>query len=82
MKINWTVRFKNKTFLAALVALVVTFVYDLLAMFDIVPKVGEDMVMSLCNTVLTLLVAVGVLADPTTKGLADSDNAMTYIEPK
>ena len=39
MKINWTVRFKNKTFLAALLALVVSFVYDMLALFGIVPGV-------------------------------------------
>lgn len=82
MKINWTVRFKNKTFLAALLALVVTFVYDLLALLGFMPSVDESMVMTLINTVLTLLVAVGVLADPTTKGMGDSDIAMTYIEPK
>ena len=82
MKINWTVRFKNKTFLAALLALVVSFIYDMLALFGVVPGVDESVVMTLCNTVLTLLVGVGVLADPTTKGLADSDRAMQYDEPK
>lgn len=82
MKINWTVRFKNKTFLAALLALVVSFVYDMLALFGIVPGMDESVVMTLCNTVLTLLVGVGVLADPTTKGLADSERAMQYDEPK
>ena len=82
MKINWTVRFKNKTFLAALLALVVSFVYDMLALFGIVPGVDESVVMTLCNTVLTLLVGVGVLADPSTKGLVDSERAMTYDEPK
>lgn len=82
MKINWTVRFKNKTFLAALMALVVSFVYDMLALFGVVTGVDESVVMTLCNTVLTLLVGVGVLADPTTKGLADSDRAMQYQEPK
>ena len=82
MKINWTVRFKNKTFLAALAALVVTFVYDMLALFGIVPNVDESMVMSAINSALTLLVAIGVLVDPTTKGLSDSENAMTYAEPK
>lgn len=82
MKINWTVRFKNKTFLAALMALVVSFVYDMLALFGVVTGVDESVVMTLCNTVLTLLVGVGVLADPTTRGLADSDRAMQYQEPK
>ena len=80
--INWKVRFKNRTFLAALLALVVTFVYDLLAIVGIVPSVEESVVMSLINTVLTLLVGVGVLVDPTTHGLGDSEQAMTYEQPK
>ena len=46
MKINWKVRIRNKTWLAAFIALVVSFVYDLLAAFGIVPSVGEDWVMS------------------------------------
>lgn len=82
MKINWKVRLKNRTFLAALAALLVTFVYDLLAILGIVPGVEQSVVMSLINTVLTLLVGVGVLVDPTTHGMADSDMAMTYNEPK
>ena len=82
MKINWTVRFKNKTFLAALMALVVSFDSDMPALFGVVSGVAENVVLTLCNTVLTLLVGVGVLADPTTKGLADSDRAMQYQEPK
>ena len=82
MQINWKVRMKNKTFLAALLALMVSFIYDLLAIWGIAPSVDESMVMTLCNTTLTVLVAVGVLVDPTTKGLADSDRAMTYSEPE
>ena len=73
---------KNKAFLAALLALMVSFIYDLLALMDVMPSVDESMVMTLCNTSLTLLTAMGVLVDPTTKGLADSERAMTYSEPK
>lgn len=80
--INWGVRLKNKTFLAALAALVITFIYDLLALLGIVPGVDESVVTTLMNTVLTLLVGVGVLTDPTTKGVGDSAQAMGYSEPK
>lgn len=80
--INWRVRLKNKTFLAALAALVITFIYDLLALLGIAPGVDESVVTTLMNTVLTLLVGVGVLTDPTTKGVGDSAQAMTYSEPK
>lgn len=81
MKINWKVRIKNKVWLAALAALVVSFVYDALAMFEIVPNVGEEWVMNVINTVLTLLSMLGVIIDPTTTGLSDSVRALEYTEP-
>ena len=51
---------------------------DLLAMVDIVPPLSEDWLMSLLQTLLTLLTALGVVIDPTTEGAADSDRAMNY----
>lgn len=81
MKINWLVRFKNKTFLAALLALIVTFIYDLLALIGVAPSVDESVVMTLVNSVLTILVGIGVLTDPTTAGIGDSERALTYTKP-
>ena len=81
MKINWKVRFRNKTWLAGVLALIVTFVYDLLAAFEVVPAVSEDWIIGIIGTVLTLLTALGVVIDPTTQGIPDSDRAMLYDEP-
>lgn len=81
MKINWKVRLRNKVWLAAMIALIVSFVYDLLAMMEVVPPVAEDKVMSIAELVLALLTGVGVLIDPTTAGAGDSDRAMLYDEP-
>lgn len=81
MKINWKVRLRNKTWVASLLALVVTFVYNILAAFEVVPAVTEEWVMGIISTVLTLLTALGVLIDPTTPGASDSDRAMLYDEP-
>jgi phi LC3 family holin len=78
MKINWKVRLRNKTWLASVLALIVSFAYDLLAMLDVVPPLSEDWLMSLLQTILTLLTALGVVIDPTTDGAADSDRAMGY----
>ena len=80
--INWTVRLKNKTWLASMLALIVTFAYDLLAMLDVVPPVGEEWVLDVINTALMLLGMMGVVTDPTTKGMGDSAQALTYTEPK
>ena len=78
MKINWKVRLRNKTWLASVLALMVSFAYDLLAMVDVVPPLSEDWLLSLVQTLLTLLTALGVVIDPTTDGAADSDKAMRY----
>lgn len=78
MKINWKVRLRNKTWLASVLALAVSFVYDLLAMLDVIPPLSEDWLLSLVQTLLALLTALGVVIDPTTDGAADSDRAMTY----
>ena len=78
MKINWKVRFKNKAFVVSFVTVVVTFVYQILSILGITPALSESMVMNLITTVINALVMLGVLVDPTTKGIKDSDRAMTY----
>ena len=82
MKINWTVRFKNKTFLIAFVGTVLTFVYTILGMFDIVPSVTQNMVTDVIMALINILVALGVVTDPTTHGIGDSSQAMSYTIPK
>ena len=81
MKINWKVRFKNKVWLGSFFSLVVGFIYSLLALFDVFPAVTQNLVMQLLNQVLTFLGLIGVIVDPTTAGLEDSDRAMGYEEP-
>lgn len=82
MTINWKVRFKNKTWLLSFLAVIVAFIYNILAMFDIVPPVTQDMVTQAIIAVVNILVAIGVVVDPTTQGINDSEQAMTYTEPK
>lgn len=81
MKVNWKVRFKNKTWLSMFLSLIIGFVFNLLKMFDVVPVVTENFVMQIVGQVLTFLGLIGVLVDPTTAGLNDSVRAMNYEEP-
>ena len=81
MKINWKVRFKNKVWLGSFFSLVVGFIYSLLALFDVFPAVTQNLVVQLLNQVLTFLGLIGVIVDPTTAGLEDSDRAMGYEDP-
>lgn len=81
MKINWKVRFKNKAWLTMFISLIVGFVFNMLKCFDIVPVITENMVMTAVSQVLTFLGLIGVLVDPTTAGIGDSNRAMNYTEP-
>lgn len=81
MKLNWKVRFQNKIWLGSFLSLIIGFTYSLLALFDVFPQVTESLVLQLLNQVLTFLGLIGVIVDPTTAGLGDSDRAMGYEEP-
>ena len=81
MKINCRVRFQNKVWLGSFFSLIVGFVYSLLALFDVFPAVTQNLVVQLLNQVLTFLGLIGVIVDPTTAGLGDSERAMGYEVP-
>lgn len=81
MKMNWKVRFRNKTWLTLFVSLIIGFVFNMLKLFDVVPIVTENTVATIAAQVLEFLGLIGVLVDPTTVGVGDSNRAMTYVEP-
>ncbi|MGQ7659077.1 phage holin [Streptococcus suis] len=75
-KINWVVRLRNTTFWATLVPLIVLLAQQL--GFSWVPKDWE----TTFGTIMSILTVVGVINDPTTNGIADSEQALGYYEPK
>lgn len=75
MKINWKLRFQNKATFTAIVATGILLAQQLGIKLP-------DNVSDVVNTVLTLLTLLGVLTDPTTDGLSDSQRALGYDEPK
>lgn len=87
--INWLVRFKNPTFWISVAIAIFT---PILAYMGIT---AEDLTTwqsvatlfkeAVSNPYMLLLIAVSVynaVIDPTTKGISDSAQAMTYTEPK
>ena len=80
-KINWKVRFRNKTWLFMFLSLIIGFVFNMLKFFDVYPAVTENQIVNIVNQVLTFLGLIGVLVDPTTAGLGDSERALRYVEP-
>lgn len=81
MKINWKVRIKQPAFWIATIPVTITFVYSVLAFAGITPSITEDIAQNLFIAVVALLAQFGIIVDPTTKGISDSDRAMTYNEP-
>ena len=82
MKINWKLRLQNKTTLLALIGAVVALVYQVLGIFEIVPAVSQDSIISAVAVIINILVALGVVVDPTTSGVSDSERALCYECPK
>lgn len=82
MGINWKLRFKNKATLTALISALVVFVFQVAGALGVTLPVGADQVMQAVTAVLTVLAALGIVTDPTTSGVSDSDEAMQRTEPK
>ena len=81
MKINWKVRIKNPVFWLTVIPAIVTFVYTVLGAFEVVPALSQDVVVNIITALISALTTVGVLIDPTTKGVGDSERAMGYDAP-
>lgn len=87
--INLKVRFKNPVFIAQLCLSVLTpiLAYAGLTLADMTSwsALGQILMDAIKNPYVIILVIVSVwnaLNDPTTKGLSDSAQAMTYNTPK
>ena len=81
MKINWKVRLKNPVFWLTVIPAVIALVYTILGLLGIVPTISEDTLVNAVTAIISALTTIGVLIDPTTKGVGDSDRALTYEEP-
>lgn len=84
MKINWNVRIKNKAFWIAFVPAVLLLVQQVCAMFGVAIDISglSDQILGIIGTVFMILTLLGVVTDHTTKGLSDSEQALTYDKPK
>lgn len=78
---NFKVRLKNKTFWLTAIPAVVTLIYCVLGLFDIVPTISEQTVVKVLTTLISMLTTLGVFVDPTTAGVKDSQRAMSYNRP-
>lgn len=84
MKINWTVRVKNKAFWVAIIPAVLLLAQQICALFGVNLDVAwlSEQLIAIAGTVFAILALLGVVVDPTTDGMSDSNQAMTYTKPK
>ena len=84
MKINWTVRLKNKAFWMAIIPAILLLAQQVCGMFGVKIEIAglTDQLLAIIGTVFVILALVGIVNDPTVATLSDSEQAMTYTEPK
>ena len=82
--INWTVRFKNKSFWLSFIPAVLLLVQVVAALFGFELDLGDidNRPIEVVNALFAVLVIIGVVTDPTTAGVTNSKQALTYEEPK
>lgn len=80
MKINWKVRFLSVKFWLALVPAILLVGQSVAAVFGYnwdFASLGKELT-GVINAVFAVLAILGVVTDPTTAGVSDSDKALTY----
>ncbi len=84
MNINWKVRFANKQFWLSLIPALLLLIQVVAAVFGYALDLGDlgNRLLAVVNALFAVLAILGIVTDPTTTGVGDSDRAMTYDKPK
>lgn len=80
--INIKLRLQNKATLTALILQVISIVYMILSACGVTPHINQELVIGIAQAIIGVLVLIGVVVDPTTQGIGDSEQALEYEEPK
>lgn len=83
MGVNWKIRIKNKVFWLSIIPAMILLIQAVGKTFGYAfdfGKLQEDLI-DIVNAVFSVLVILGVIVDPTTVGVGDSERALGYDEP-
>ena len=82
--INWRVRIRNKNFWIAIIPAILLLVQAVAAVFGVSVDLGDlgDKLIAVVNAAFVVLAILGIVTDPTTSGISDSTQAMSYDRPK
>lgn len=81
--INWKVRIKNKSWWLAIIPAVLILIQVVAVPFGYRFEIGplQEQLIAIVNALFVVLALLGIVTDPTTKGLGDSQRALGYDEP-
>lgn len=81
---NLKVRIKNKVFWLSFIPALLLLVQVVAAVFGFTLDLSElgDKLLAVVNAAFAVLTILGVVVDPTTSGVSDSQQAMNYTGPK
>jgi phi LC3 family holin len=86
--INWSVRLRNKSWVIAFVSQIMIVAQVILEGMNMLGWTSvrlsdqiQNEVLMVVNGIFIILSMLGIVQDPTTKGVKDSERAMTYKEP-
>ncbi|MEG0314122.1 MAG: phage holin [Erysipelotrichaceae bacterium] len=82
--INWQVRFSNKQFWISAIPATILLIQVVASVFGLNVDLGDlgNKLLAVVNALFALLAILGIVVDPTTKGIGDSDRAIMYKELK
>ena len=81
--INWRVRIRNRNFWLSIIPAIILLIQAIGAVFGVTWDFGDlsQKLIAVVNAVFVVLAILGIVTDPTTAGVADSNRAMGYDEP-
>lgn len=81
--INWKVRIRNKNFWLSIIPAVILLIQAVGQVFGYTLDFGvmSERLLAVVNAVFVVLAILGVVTDPTTAGVGDSERAMSYERP-
>jgi phi LC3 family holin len=82
--INWKVRIRNKVFWLTLIPAVLLLAQSIAAAAGVQLDLSDVQakILLIVENLFALLAILGIVNDPTTAGIGDSEQALSYIDPK
>ena len=80
--INWKVRLQSGSWWLGVISAIVVAIFSIMEISGVKLSVTADEIINIATLILMIPAAIGITTDPTTKGLSDSLQAMSYEKPK